>query len=238
MKKAASAGHPAAQTDLGLMYLNALGVEKNEAKGLQLYKLASDQGHPLGMHNLGELYYGGKLVERNISMAFDLFERAHALGEVRSTYNLALMYYNGEGTNKDLKKSVSLLTSAADRKVALAQYNLYVIFAENGVAAPNGQYDNSKAFEWLKLAANNNFLQAQHDLGLWYFDGKFGSNQNQLRGYGWLFLATDNGYLKGKALMQEAAKRLPVEKVLKAQKIARECKPQEDKYRCMLKLRD
>ena len=52
----AEAGDASAQTNLGFMYENGLGVPKDDAEAVRLYLLAADQGYANAQTNLGAMY--------------------------------------------------------------------------------------------------------------------------------------------------------------------------------------
>ncbi len=52
LKKEALRGDPDAQYNLAYLYENGIGVEKDEAKALELYRQAANQGHPLAQDSL------------------------------------------------------------------------------------------------------------------------------------------------------------------------------------------
>ena len=63
-------------TNLGIMYANGDGVEKNEQKAVELYKKACDGGEMAGCTNLGFMYANGNGVEKNEQKAAELFKKA------------------------------------------------------------------------------------------------------------------------------------------------------------------
>ena len=64
-KKACDSGNMLGCTNLGSMYANGEGVEKDLGKAAQLYKKACDGGNMLGCRNLGVMSEKGKLVEKD-----------------------------------------------------------------------------------------------------------------------------------------------------------------------------
>ncbi len=52
LQREAQAGDPDAQYNLAYLFENGLGVPKNEAKALELYRQAADQGHSAAQNNL------------------------------------------------------------------------------------------------------------------------------------------------------------------------------------------
>jgi len=56
----AEAGDAEAQTDLGFMYANGLGVPQDYTEALKWYRKAVAQGYALGQNNLGVMYAEGR----------------------------------------------------------------------------------------------------------------------------------------------------------------------------------
>merc|ERR1712228_180193 len=50
--QAAAEGDPAAQFNLGLAYLRGDGIEKDQKKGIELWKMAAEQGDEMAQRNL------------------------------------------------------------------------------------------------------------------------------------------------------------------------------------------
>ena len=55
----AAQGNPTAQYNLGLMYKNGIGVEKDLNESLGQFILGSDNDHMLSKYALGLMYYKG-----------------------------------------------------------------------------------------------------------------------------------------------------------------------------------
>ena len=75
-QSAADQEHPRAQYNLGVMYENGQGVEKNLQKAAELYQKAADQGDPNSQCNLGFMYSNGQGVEKNLQKAAELYQKA------------------------------------------------------------------------------------------------------------------------------------------------------------------
>ena len=65
IKKSASEGYPEAQLQLGEMYYNGEGVQKNLVKALQWFEEAADKDHPIAQYNIGTMYLFGDGVENS-----------------------------------------------------------------------------------------------------------------------------------------------------------------------------
>ena len=69
-----------AQYNLGVMYAKGRGVERNEAKAVELLTLAADKGDANAQLNLGIMYAKGRGVDKDEVKAFQLWERAAEQG--------------------------------------------------------------------------------------------------------------------------------------------------------------
>ncbi|MBF0195503.1 MAG: sel1 repeat family protein [Magnetococcales bacterium] len=125
-------GNPKAQHNLGAMYLNGQGVEKNVEKAINWFRLAAEQGLVVAQHNLGTLYLQGA-----DSMPSDPLEAAHWFtkaamqGNPRSQYSLGALYFEGLGVEKNLEKayiwiSLSLQAVPDDKQKEVRQVRDFV----------------------------------------------------------------------------------------------------------------
>ena len=76
----ADQGIPEAQGFLAQLYYRGQGVEKNDAKSVELFRLAAEQGNTPSYINLALLYWGGKGVEKDAYEALRWAEKAKAVG--------------------------------------------------------------------------------------------------------------------------------------------------------------
>ena len=61
----AEAGDAASQFNLGLMYLDGVGVPQSDEKAVEWFRRSADQGYAKAQYNLGALYAVGKGVRRD-----------------------------------------------------------------------------------------------------------------------------------------------------------------------------
>jgi len=106
IKPLAEQGHAKAQSLLGSMYGNGLGVTLNYKTAVKWYRLAADQGDSSGQHNLGFMYQNGLGVTRDNETAFKWYKLAAEQATVEpgaaySQYNLGIMYFTGNGVTKN-----------------------------------------------------------------------------------------------------------------------------------------
>jgi TPR repeat protein len=92
MLKAADAGHAAAQNNIGLSYLHALGVTKNEKIAFSWFDKAAKQGLPYAQSELAMLYYEGRGVEKDTQKAYDWWLSAAKQEDEYAQFNLASLF--------------------------------------------------------------------------------------------------------------------------------------------------
>ena len=91
-KKACDGGEMLGCTNLGVMYANGNGVEKDFSKAVELYKKACDGGNMHGCRNLVVMHTNGNGVEKDFSKAAELFKKACDGGEMNGCRSLDTIY--------------------------------------------------------------------------------------------------------------------------------------------------
>jgi TPR repeat protein len=141
----------------GFTYQNGLGVAKDEAEAVRLYRLAADLGHARAQYSLAIMFANGRGVAKNGAEAERLFRLAADQGDAVAQYTLGMMLANGRGVAKNETEAVRLYRLAAARGHAGAQYNLGVMF-ENGRGVAK---DEAEAVRLYRLAADQGRVGAQ-----------------------------------------------------------------------------
>ena len=77
---AADQGNAAAQSTLGAMYEEGLGVPKDYSNAINWFRLAADQGHAQAQHYLGVMYGNGQGVPQDLVLAHMWFNLSAAQG--------------------------------------------------------------------------------------------------------------------------------------------------------------
>jgi tetratricopeptide (TPR) repeat protein len=88
-RKAADQGFAPAQTNLGNMYLNGLGVPKDDAQAVAWLRKAADQGVAQAQRVLGVKYELGEGVSRDLSQAVSWYRKAAEQGDEIAKKKLA-----------------------------------------------------------------------------------------------------------------------------------------------------
>ena len=98
---AAQHGYPNAFHQLGVMYKDGIGVERNLQKMEENLNAAANLGFMPSIVLLADIYSQGRLLPKNDEKSFNMVFKAANLGNVRYMYVLAVMYRDGVGTDKD-----------------------------------------------------------------------------------------------------------------------------------------
>ncbi len=83
----AAQGDAGAQTVLGFMYVNGLGVPQDYAEAANCYRKAAEQGHAGGQYNLGLMYSQGKGVPQDFVQAHMWLNLAGTQGDEEAAEN-------------------------------------------------------------------------------------------------------------------------------------------------------
>lgn len=186
--KAAEQGNAAAQNTLGDMYVDGIGVAKDNEKAVHWYRMAAAQADAFGQNNLGLMYQNGLGVAKDDEKAVHWYRLAAEQGNASGQCNLGFMYENGLGVANDNEKAVHWYRLAAAQGNANGQNSLgHMYLTGMGVAV-----DNEKAVHWYRLAAEQGDAFGQNNLGFMYQNG-LGVATNNDKATHWYQLAARQG---------------------------------------------
>lgn len=172
LEAAVQRGEAGAQVELGLMHENGrVGLDKNDAEAVRLYKLAADQGDASGQAKLGLMYASGRGgLAQNDAEAARLFKLAADQGNAagQSCLGIALAYGEG-GLAKNEAEAVRLFKLAVDQGNDFGQIGLGHMFMDGlGGLAKN----EAEALRLYKLAADQGNAVPQIHLAEMYENGR------------------------------------------------------------------
>jgi TPR repeat protein len=101
----AEQGDARAQYNLGSMYINGLGVLKDDKRAIKWYRKATDQGLAEAQNNLGVMYGNGQGVSKDDKKAVEWYRKAAEQSFAEAQYNLGVAYANGLGVLTDLSQA-------------------------------------------------------------------------------------------------------------------------------------
>jgi TPR repeat protein len=156
-----------AMTLLGELYANGFGIERDDKKAAEWYRLAADRGDRAAMFALGMFYLGGRLGTVNSEQGAKLLAAAAKLGHAAASYDLALLYLEGKVFPQDFARAAELFRIAADAGNPEAQYALATFYKE-GRGVPT---DLAEAARLLAAAALVDNTDAQVEYAIALFNG-------------------------------------------------------------------
>ena len=134
----ADKGNATAQYWLGHMTELGLGVPRNPAKAIELYKKAARQDLVAAEVRLGEIYLYGNLVPPNPQLAKTYLEKASYRGNARAAMLLAQVYRVGIGVAANPTKAYAWLEVATLEGNAFAKRERDVSFRTLSLADQQG----------------------------------------------------------------------------------------------------
>ena len=162
-QEAAEQGNTSAQTSLGYMYADGIGVTKSYEKAFEYFKLAADQGNATAQNDLGYMYDIGMGVEQSYKKAFEYYKLSADQGNAPAQSNLGMLYSKGRGVDQSYEKAVEYYQLAAEQGNAIALDNLGFMY-EHGYGV---EQSYEKAAEYYQKAAEQGSKSAQTTLDEW-----------------------------------------------------------------------
>ena len=162
LEKAAGAGDPSAQMELGYFYEAGIGVTADMERAAHWYQLAAYVGLPDAKANLGMLYFWGRGVDQDREMAARLFREAADKGSGIATYELGAMYSNGAGVEQDKAAAEQWFLKGAKLHNPQAEYQLSLLYSSGA----GHKADLPKSVELLRSSAGSGYVPAMYTLGM------------------------------------------------------------------------
>ncbi|MEY3089770.1 MAG: hypothetical protein RL113_86 [Pseudomonadota bacterium] len=157
----AKKGDPKAQYNLGLMYANGEGVQKNIQKAKQWYEKAAMHGHGAAQYNLGKLHHiDAKKDPSRYVKAKEWYEKSSEAGVPQAFNNLATLYMNGEGVAKNEQKAFELFLEGANKGDDASAFNVALLYGWGEQIT----HDKMKAYTYLKRALKGGKSEASEYL--------------------------------------------------------------------------
>ncbi|MGD0799754.1 MAG: protein kinase [Terracidiphilus sp.] len=115
LTQACGGGSWKACNDLGNLYRDGNGVQKDSTQAARLYGSACQAGNASACNNLGVLYQNGNGVEKDDSKATALFARACDAGDSNGCSNEGITKRVGIGVEKDTGKAKSIIKNVGGK---------------------------------------------------------------------------------------------------------------------------
>lgn len=184
---------------------------------------AAELGNEEAMMALADYYYYGHGMAKDLEMAIYWYEKVAQNDNTTAMYNIGICYMQ-DSDIRDYDKSVEWMTNAAEHGHLNAQYTLgrLYLYSDGTIVAMNpnkgiewlskahdnghnkaayeiaiyldGSGEKESAVEWFKEGAMIGNIDAQHALGVYYFNGEGGLKVDHETAASWYQRAANNGH--------------------------------------------
>lgn len=214
----ANGGLAVAQFNLGVMYANGLGVDRDMGVAMDWWARAAGQLHVRSAHNLalamlaGEPVMNGRKAEPDYPAILRYLKIGGDAGYPNSEYTLGWLYADGIGVERDPRRAAELFLSAGIKGFAKAQYNLGLIYRD-GLGAPA---DEQLSLFWFKQAAERGHAAAEDQLGDRCLSG-LGMAKDEVEALKWSILAAQQEIASSQRRRFDLAASLPQGEITEAE---------------------
>lgn len=218
----ANSGDAAAQFNMGVMYANGLGVDRDMGVAMDWWENAARQLHVRAAHNLalamlaGEPHDGSREdAETDYTAVLRYLKIGSDAGYPNSEYTLGKLYAEGVGVEKDERRAAELFLSASIKGFAKAQYNLGKIYRDGtGMKA-----DEGLSLFWFAEAAERGHPRAQDRMAHRRLNGE-GVPKDDIEALKWAILAAAQGVETSQKLRFQLTTQMTQREISEAEKRA------------------
>lgn len=213
--RAVAGGSRDARVNLGNMYLEGKGVERDVNRGVELLLSAAHDGYARGQYQLGALYEQGMGVPQDQALALEWYRKAAQGGYVLAQLRLGLMYANGHGASRQIGEAAYWLRQGAKKNDKAAQYHLAMLcvkYLDTKCAA-------TEIVELLSKSALQGFVPAQWQLADIYEHG-LGVLRDLRVAYFWYQVIDDDEEVNATERLQVSRKLTEIENDLPNSELA------------------
>lgn len=198
-RMASRSGDVGALREVGIAYLDGLGVEQDFTQAAAFLKRAAEAGDIRANLKLADVFSGEMYpVDPNPDMMFNCLWRAASSENADVLYanaeamaKVAFCFDRGIGTPVNVTMAERWYRKAADLSYPQAMVNLGDFYA----SGRTGPVNPAEAFSWYNKAANANFPAGLHNVGVCYYQG-FGTDKNLTAAVEYFSRAAKAGYAR------------------------------------------
>jgi hypothetical protein len=167
-EKAAALSYPAAMTAIGLIYINGLGVPRDDAQALQWLQQAASLKNPRAMTLIGVMYFRGRAVAQSYEQARRWYDSGAAMGDEQAVNNIGWLIEHGLGTSADPAEARRWYERAAQAGNVGGMLNLARCYVQ-GIGGPR---DPNGGHRWHERAVDEGSTAGMVALGSDYARGE------------------------------------------------------------------
>lgn len=181
-----------AEYRIGLIYLNALGVEQDVDKAINWLTKSTLNGNASAAYKLAVLYENGKVIPQDNEKAFLYYQISAELGNPYACYKLGNIYLE----KGDIPQAIKNFEQAADKNIFHAWYRLGQIYSDEQYGVLDTEKSNicySKALQQYISDYNDNPDSfTAYRIGHMYLESK-GTNQDISQTINWFEKSAQQG---------------------------------------------
>jgi TPR repeat protein len=205
-RQAAADGSPFAAFNLAMVHLNEAVPSLDRRDAVGWLEMAVQKGLPEAEFKMGVLLLKGGLVEKNQVEGLRLLAKSAEDGCLEAMLHLADLYANGRVVAQDSAKAGAYLKQAADLGDGEAQLRYGLLRLKepetsgtSGTSGTSKTPETSEAEKYLRLAADQQILEAKFNLALFLWDRK--RVDDEAEAVGLLTEAAERGMIKAAATL-------------------------------------
>ncbi|EIN2711554.1 SEL1-like repeat protein [Escherichia coli] len=188
---AAEQGYSLAWYSLGKMYIQGIGVERDEVQAHRWFLQSAEQGYLHAQYHTARLYSGSESIPQDQEKALYWFTKAAkngADGAGDAMYELGKYYLTNNDDPENNAEATQWLTGAAQRGRIEAIFLLaeMYLYGTKYIAK-----DENHALHWYEKAARLGATEAQHQTAAMYAQGT-GTKIDNKQAWMWLTIAGNN----------------------------------------------
>jgi TPR repeat protein len=186
--KAADLGDAQAEVEIGALYRNGWGVQKNLESALNWYVKAAEQGNATAQYQAGLMCWRGEGTPADPKKAMAWYLKAAAQEYPAAQNDIGVLYNDGDGVPADPKVAMTWYLKASQHGLARARDNIGLLY-QDGKGVPA---DPAEAMKWFRQAADQNLADSQRHVGRLYELG-LGVPKDPVLAREWMTKAADGG---------------------------------------------
>ena len=200
LEQAVALGDSEAAGKLAFCYEYGRGVQRDEKKAFELYKLGAKRGNGMSQFKLAEFLILGRPegTEPDVNTALKWYDAAAKSRNPQALFRMGVFYLDGMGPiRKDDEKAAKYFYESAKLGYAQAQYNLACLFSEGrGVMK-----DEAAALFWYLQAAKKGDAASARTIGIFYLEGR-GVSKSITKAEQWLRRAAEAGDFEAQRILR------------------------------------
>eukprot|EP01080_Neovahlkampfia_damariscottae_P004823 gene4823-8409_t len=185
--------------NLGLIYKNGIGVEKDVIKAFNYFQKSSSHGNSKSMILLGQLFKNGSsFIEKNFKKSMNYFEKSIEFKNWEGYFEIGNLYFDGILCDQNIELALIYFKKGEEKNESNC-LNSIGYFYENGIIF---EKSIDKAIEYYERSSILKNAFSFFNLGLIYMD-EYENKLDLKKSYDYFLKSADLGYAKAMTFIGE-----------------------------------